>query len=317
MKKIGWIVVAVILALAFAYNYPAITIIALVLGAVVAAIILVLKYQEKQAAKEAAAAEQQRQELARRAEAAKRQKEAEERKAEMEYIHREVEARTKRFSEEIEAIPAVSVPVSAPVRRQYIKDMPEYAFSNVTAKTKLSSIFPLVFIDVETTGISPSSCEIIEVSAIKFDIGMKPTTCFTTLCRPKHLIPPEASAINHITDDMVENAPNFKEIAPALSEFVKGCNLAGHNLEFDLRFLYTHGTELPFKKRFYDTLEIAQRTIKRSEIDNHKLETLCSWYGIYRNDAHRSLSDCYATAQIFKHLVFNRTSRDLEKETGE
>lgn len=232
-------------------------------------------------------------------------------------INEEVVARKKQFSDEVEAIPRVAAKVSAPALKQYLKDMPEYGFSNITAKTKLKSIFPLVVLDVETTGLYPSDCEIIEVSAIKFKKGMIPVECFTTLCKPKKPIPPQATAINHITDEMVVDCPNFRQIAPAFSEFIADCNLAGHNLEFDLRFLHVHGTKIPFEKKLYDTLEIAQRTVKRSEIGNHKLESLCSWYGIYQTNAHRSLSDCYATAKILNYLVFDKTSRDLEKETGE
>lgn len=288
-------------------------VIALIIGAALAAVTALKKYR-KQMQEEALLAEKMRQEEALIRE--RNRKEAA-RQREIDRIHKEVEARTQQFKDEIEAIPQADITLSQPASRQYLKDMPEYSFSNVTAKTKLSAIFPLVVLDVETTGFLPASDEIIEVSAIKFDVGMIPTACFTTLCKPKKPIPYAATAVNHITDDMVEAAPSFRQVAPALSEFIAGCNLAGHNLEFDLRFLYVNGVELPFNKKLFDTLEIAQHTIRKSDIDNHKLESLCSWYGVYRSDAHRSLSDSYATAKIFNYLVFDRTSRDLSTETGE
>ena len=229
-------------------------------------------------------------------------------------IHLEVEKRKNQFLKELIAIPQVSITVGPAAKKQYLKDMPEYGYSNITAKTKLDKIFPLVVIDVETTGLTPSYNEIVEISAIKFDVGMIPVSSFTTLCRPKNPIPSAATAINHITDEMVADSPNFRQVAADLSKFIAGCNLVGHNLDFDVRFIYVHGVQIPFEKRMYDTLEIAQKTIKRSEIGNHKLETLCSWYGIHRDNAHRSLSDCYATAKVFARLIFDKTSRDLENE---
>ena len=167
---------------------------------------------------------------------------------------------------------------------------------------------------METTGLYPTKAEIVEVSAIKFDNGMVPVSCFTSLCKPKKAISAEAAAINHITDDMVENAPSFAEIASALSAFMEGCNVAGHNLDFDLRFIFAHGAKLPEQVHFYDTLDLAHLTIPEGYITNYKLDTLCNYYGIKRNNSHRALSDCYATSKIFTRLVFDKTSRQLEAD---
>lgn len=221
--------------------------------------------------------------------------------------------RKEQFEAELQSIPRVEVTLSDPVQRHLLKDIPDYTFSNITRVTRLDSIFPLVFLDVETTGLYPSKHEIIEVSAIKFDTGMVPVSCFTTFCKPRNPIPPEITDINHITNEMVADAPAFNEIAPALTEFIKGCNVAGHNLDFDLRFIFAHGAELPEGKRFYDTLDLAQLTIQKSEIDNYKLQTLCFWYGIWPSKAHSSLCDCYATSKVFIELVKDKTSRDLEE----
>ena len=218
----------------------------------------------------------------------------------------------KQFEEELQGIPLVDIVPSEPTPRQLLKNMPEYSFSNITRKTRLDSIFPLVVLDVETTGFYPSKCEILEVSAIKFDSGMVPVSAFTTLCKPHKPIPEEASAINHITEDIVADAPAFNQIASALSDFLIGCHIAGHNLDFDLRFIYAHGVQLPENARFYDTLDLAHLTIPNSSVFNYKLDTVCQYYGIWRNNAHRSMSDCYATAKLFTHLVKDKTSRQLD-----
>lgn len=219
------------------------------------------------------------------------------------------------FESEIEAIPSVEIAPSSPAERQLLKNLPGYSFSNITRRTRLDSIFPLVVLDVETTGLHPTKSEIVEVSAIKFDTGMVPVSRFTSLCKPKKPISEEAAAVNHITDDMVKDAPSFAEIAPALTEFLEGCNVVGHNLDFDLRFVFVHGAKLPEQVRFYDTLDLAQLTIPKGYVANYKLDTLCNYYGIKRSSSHRALSDCYATAKIFTRLVFDKTSRQLEADT--
>lgn len=221
----------------------------------------------------------------------------------------------KQFEAEMLQIPTIDIPRSEPAPRQLLKNMPEYSFSNITRRTRLDSIFPLVVLDVETTGFAPSKCEILEVSAIKFDTGMVPVCAFTTLCKPHKPIPDDASAVNHITEDMVADAPAFNQIAPALTDFLRGCHIAGHNLDFDLRFIYAHGTQLPENVRFYDTLDLAHLTIPQSSVYNYKLDTVCRYYGIWRDDAHRSLSDCYATSKIFSRLVYDKTSRQLVADT--
>ena len=80
----------------------------------------------------------------------------------------------------------------------------------------------LVAFDLETTGLSPANDEIIEIGAVKFcfqktggrmDIAVKGE--YQSLVKPDRHIPEEASRVNHITDDMVENAPPAKEVLPA------------------------------------------------------------------------------------------------------
>lgn len=223
----------------------------------------------------------------------------------------------EQFEKELNSIPKVTIDLAPPAQRHMIRDLPDYKFSNITRSTNPASIFPIVFLDIETTGLSASKDQIIEVSAIKFDKGMTPVACFTSLCKPSNPIPPEATAVNNITDDMVIDAPSFREIASCLSDFIRDCNIAGHNLDFDLRFIFAHGAQFPTNTRFYDTLDLARLTIPKSYIWNYKLDTLCDYYRIKRKNTHRSLSDCYATSKVFSRLVFDKTSRQLEADIGD
>ena len=228
------------------------------------------------------------------------------------------ENKLRKFKEGLSAIPCVEIKEGEPVPRRGEK-LDEIKIRNIIRSTRPETLFPLVVVDVETTGLSPLRNKIIEVSAIKYELGFKPVACFSTLVNPDSKIPPAVTQINNITDDMVKDKPLFSEIAASFNEFIKGCNILGHNVGFDLNFLYASGVDFSPKAKFFDTLQLAKNTLisenssklyydPEAEVDvaNYKLETLLDYYYIYREDAHRSLSDCYATALLFSDLVADK-----------
>ncbi len=128
---------------------------------------------------------------------------------------------------------------------------------------------------------------------------------------------------------MLADAPSFASIADSFNRYIKGCNVVGHNfVDFDYKFLYANGIDFESKTRFYDTLNLAKLVLTKTgakvydndsgtydtlssyeaDVDNYKLSTICEYYDICRDDAHRSLSDSYATAKIFKNLVMDKIS---------
>ena len=91
-----------------------------------------------------------------------------------------------------------------------------------------------VVFDLETTGISPKTDEVVEISAVKVEHG-KVTDEFSTLVNPKRRIPYGASRVNGITDDMVAEAPFFEQVLEEFLEFIEGFVLVGHNIaRFDM-----------------------------------------------------------------------------------
>lgn len=236
-------------------------------------------------------------------------------------------ARASAFDQALNSIPSAEIAVSdETVDRHLLENMPEIKFTNITRQTNLEKLFPLVAIDTETTGLNPRKHDIIEVSAIKFDVGFKPISCYTTLLKPHGKIPAEASSVNNITDEMVKDCPTFQQIAADFAEYISGCNIVGHNLMFDLRFLYAGGMDIPKNVKYYDTMDLAKKvliaegkkiydhhagTYQKSEefdVTDYKLVTLCDYYQIIRSDAHRSLSDSFATAKVFSALIDDKTS---------
>lgn len=240
-----------------------------------------------------------------------------------------IENKQQEFSIALSQIPRVDIAVSEdkPTRKAP-SDMPEIHFTNIAKRTHIDKLFPLVVIDTETTGLTPRGNDIIEVSAIRYEEGFVPVSCFTTLLRSRNPIPAEASSKNNITDDMIKDKPFFSEIAASFSDYISGCNVVGHNLPFDLKFLFVCGATLSDKAKYYDTYDLAKRTLVSSkskkwdneigasvpvddyDVEDYKLETLCDYYGIYRADAHRSLSDCFATAKVFERIIDDKMNKE-------
>ena len=160
-----------------------------------------------------------------------------------------------------------------------------------------------VVFDLETTGISPKTDEVVEISAVKVEHG-KVTDEFSTLVNPKRRIPYGASRVNGITDDMVAEAPFFEQVLEEFLEFIEGFVLVGHNIaRFDMNFLY-RDVEKYFERSlpndYIDTLQMARRELPN--LEHHRLTDLAEYYGISAEGAHRALNDCRMNQQIYEEL---------------
>ena len=150
-----------------------------------------------------------------------------------------------------------------------------------------------VLFDLETTGTSSNYDEVIEISAVKVQSGVIVGE-FSQLVNPGKSIPYAASMVNHITDDMVAEAPEFEEILQAFMDFVGDSILVGHNINsFDMKFLY-RDSERYFGQTvtndYIDTLKLARLCLP--DLGHHRLSDLAQYYGISTEGAHRALNDC-------------------------
>ena len=156
--------------------------------------------------------------------------------------------------------------------------------------------------DVETTGLNPLTDRIVEVGAILFVNG-KPTDSFCTLVNPRVSIPKAASAVNHITNDMIKSAPIEQSVYPQLIDFL-GDALAGvtimcaHNARFDFDFLCNTLSRLGFDAdiRFVDTLSLSRKYVKG--LDDYKQCTVEAYFGLTNNAAHRASTDAENCGKI-------------------
>ena len=96
---------------------------------------------------------------------------------------------------------------------------------------------PIVFFDLETTGVQVAKDRIVEISILKaFPNGNKESK--TWLVNPTIPIPSETTAIHGISDEKVANEPTFKQLAPEITELIYNCDLAGYNSnKFDIPLL--------------------------------------------------------------------------------
>ncbi len=159
---------------------------------------------------------------------------------------------------------------------------------------------PLVFIDLETTGIDVVNDRIVEIAALK----IMPNGTQEIKCRrvnPTIPIPPDSTAIHGITDEDVKNESTFKEIARSLAQFMEGCDLAGFNSnKFDFPLLAEEflraDVDFDFRKRkFIDVQTIFHKMEKR---------TLEAAYKFYCDKdligAHTAEADTVATFEVLK-----------------
>lgn len=159
---------------------------------------------------------------------------------------------------------------------------------------------PIIFFDLETTGINIATDRVVEISILKiYPNGNKESK--TWLVNPEVEIPKQASDIHGITNEKVVTEPTFKELAPKINEMIEGCDLAGFNSNrFDIPLL---AEEL---LRAGIDFDMSNRKAVDVQVIFHKKEqrTLSAGYEFYcgktLEDAHSAEADTLATYEILK-----------------
>ena len=175
--------------------------------------------------------------------------------------------------------------------------------SNKAGKKLIKYVSDYVLFDLETTGISCRTDQVVEISAVKVK-GGKVVDEFSTLVNPGMHIPGMASCVNGIYDDMVKDAPDFETALSDFLEFAEDYILVGHNIhKFDMKFICRDAEKYWGKtigNDYIDTLEISRMYLP--ELDSHTLVDLACHYDIDSDGAHRALNDCRMNQQVFEYL---------------
>jgi DNA polymerase-3 subunit epsilon len=166
-------------------------------------------------------------------------------------------------------------------------------------------------LDIETTGGSPKNCKITEIAIFIHD-GSKIIDEFSTLINPETNIPYFITNLTGISNEMVENAPRFYEIAKKIVELTEGKIVVGHNVNFDYGFIKSEFKQLgyDFDRKTLCTVKLSRKIIPGYR--SYSLGKICESLGISITDRHRASGDALATVQLFEHLM--RKSAETKQE---
>jgi DNA polymerase III subunit epsilon len=155
-------------------------------------------------------------------------------------------------------------------------------------------------IDIETTGNSYKFGQIREI-----------TGSFSSLVKPEMDIPLFITRLTGISNEMVENAPRFFEIARKIVEMTAGRTFVAHNVHFDYRFVKEEFKRLgyEFNRKTLCTVKLSRKLIPGH--NSYSLGKLCNDLEIEINGRHRAAGDALATTRLFEILM---NKNDLENQ---
>lgn len=219
------------------------------------------------------------------------------------------------------APPRVRIPVSPPIENDHppnrmvvFLNLLRLAFQVKGEILSLTQLplhqAPLVFLDVETTGLRPEFGDrLIEVAVLKTR-GLEEVDRFTSLINPQRPLDPGAMAVNGITPAMVFHAPTFPQVLSHLHPFLTGTIIVAHNAPFDLGFLRSEyalaGQTLQIGP-VLDTVMLARRQYR---FNSNSLGNIARTLHIATPNAHRAMGDVLTMLAIFRHFC-----HDLTKHT--
>lgn len=158
-----------------------------------------------------------------------------------------------------------------------------------------------ISLDIETTGLDPEQDTILEIGAVRFK-GSQVYESYQTLVNPGRPIPYKIQQLTGITPADITGAPSISAVLADLRRFVGENPIIGHNISFDLSFLYKHGL---FKQNIgIDTFELA--SILLPHAGRYSLSALLKYLGVTLppdGQAHRALDDAHAAYLLFEALL--------------
>ena len=180
-----------------------------------------------------------------------------------------------------------------------------------------SSYSKFVAIDLETTGLDATQDKIIEIAAIKIDLKTQEKSEFHKLIKINQRLPKIITKITGITDDMLKNGENQKEVLKSFNTFIGDLPLVAHNAKFDAEFLI-NALNKEFGLTRIDNLfidSISQFKLYYPRFDSYKLKDVIERLEIQANPNHRALNDADAVAKIYEltHQKYLKNENEKEK----
>ena len=166
-----------------------------------------------------------------------------------------------------------------------------------------------IVLDLEMTGLSAKTDQIIEIGAIKICDG-KMVDSYACIVNAHCSVPERIVELTGITDAMVQEGVEKDDAIAGLLDFLRGYVLVGQNLNFDYGFLkqWAVNHKRPLEAKACDTLKIARELLPVEQ--SKKLSSLCEFFHIERQREHRALDDAIETWKVFESLVKMASERE-------
>ncbi|MFN7001892.1 MAG: exonuclease domain-containing protein [Roseinatronobacter sp.] len=204
----------------------------------------------------------------------------------------------------------------APIEREVVYDFELLSKERnaVVLESRLEDLTYVVF-DTETTGLTPSSDEIVQIAAVRVVNGRRVRReVFDTLVDPQRPIPASSTEVHGITEEMIKGAPTIAEAGKRFHDFARGAVLVAHNAPFDMEFLRRHEQDIgvSFDHPVLDTVLLS--AVVYGQLEQHSLDALTARLGITipEEARHTAIGDTVATADAFLKLIPMLRSRGLE-----
>ena len=175
---------------------------------------------------------------------------------------------------------------------------------------------PLVCVDIETTGTNPLRDRVTEVAAIAIEDGAVVDE-WCSLVNPETSVPAHIQAITGITNEMLEDAPTFPQIAGTLEALLAGRVFVAHNARFDYGFLRNElkRTGRRLKAPVLCTVKLSRRLYP--EYRRHNLDSLIRRHGLAGEDRHRALGDARVLWRFLEHVRHTKAPELVESTIAE
>lgn len=148
----------------------------------------------------------------------------------------------------------------------------------------------ITFLDLETTGATPLRDRITEIGLVRFEDGVE--VCrWQTLVNPETTIPPFIQNLTGITNEMVQDAPTFAEVADKLAAYLEGSVMAAHNVRFDLGFLKSEYRRIgqTLKQKVLCTVKLSR--LLYPQYHSHSLTAIMERHQLTTEMRHRAMGD--------------------------
>lgn len=172
--------------------------------------------------------------------------------------------------------------------------------------------YPVVFVDIETTGGSYKNSRVLEVAAIRYENG-EVVQEFSTLINPEAYIPRSITTLTGIREIDIVDAPKFEDIADELFEILNGAVFVAHNVRFDYSFLKNEFAYvgINFSPKLLCTVRLSRALYSYEK--GHSLAKLIERHNIPVLARHRALDDARAILH-FSQLAYDEHGHDLFQE---